>query len=333
MILTIDTGTTNTRVNIWNKKMNLIGESVIKTGVRNTAFTGDNQELKESIRNAIRIALYNANKEMDDISYIIASGMITSDLGIYEIPHLSTPVGLNELSENMVEVMVPDICEKPIWFVPGVKNNMKKVTLSTIEHMDLMRGEEVEVFGLLHRINESGPCLIVLPGSHSKFVLVDKRKRISSSITTLSGELLNVMTNNTILSSSLNHSFVKKLDYKMLNSGSAYAKKVGISRAGFVVRLLDQTNLCTTEQAANFLLGAITQYDIDALKYTKALDLRRDTKIIIAGNNISGKAYLSLFESDNYFSGPKLLLDEKKNENLAGYGAILSLIQKGLLNI
>ncbi|MGA4923266.1 2-dehydro-3-deoxygalactonokinase, partial [Bacillus subtilis] len=68
----------------------------------------------------------------------------------------------------------------PIWFIPGVKNAVATVDVENIDAMDVMRGEEVETFGLLMQHNVKGPALIVLPGSHSKFILTDEKKQIVS---------------------------------------------------------------------------------------------------------------------------------------------------------
>ncbi|HRU42351.1 MAG TPA: 2-dehydro-3-deoxygalactonokinase, partial [Candidatus Diapherotrites archaeon] len=55
-IATIDTGTSNTRVNIWNKGK-VVSRSFIGVGVRDTAITGSKAKLYQGVREAIKAAL------------------------------------------------------------------------------------------------------------------------------------------------------------------------------------------------------------------------------------------------------------------------------------
>ena len=47
---TIDTGTTNTRVILWDKNRKLIGIEKREIGVRDTAIDGNNLRLKQGVR-------------------------------------------------------------------------------------------------------------------------------------------------------------------------------------------------------------------------------------------------------------------------------------------
>ena len=76
--ITIDTGTTNTRVTLWKNKK-AIYKSSREVGVRDTAVDGNNLRLKASIKDGIEEVLLKNNLHLDDVSNIIATGMITSD--------------------------------------------------------------------------------------------------------------------------------------------------------------------------------------------------------------------------------------------------------------
>lgn len=86
----------------------------------------------------------------------MASGMITADVGLVEVPHVTAPAGLEELSASLAPVLVPDVCPLPIHFIPGVKNRVSGVSLETFEAMDIMRGEEVEACALIDRLGVRG---------------------------------------------------------------------------------------------------------------------------------------------------------------------------------
>lgn len=109
----------------------------------------------------------------------MASGMITADVGLVEVPHVTAPAGLEELSASLAPVLVPDVCPLPIHFIPGVKNRVSGVSLETFEAMDIMRGEEVEACALIDRLGVRGEAVLVLPGSHTKFVSVGADGRIA----------------------------------------------------------------------------------------------------------------------------------------------------------
>ncbi|MEX6369123.1 2-dehydro-3-deoxygalactonokinase [Providencia huaxiensis] len=87
----------------------------------------------------------------------------------------SDPVSMQQLAKATMPCVIKEISEKPIIFIPGVKNNVANMTFDSIESIDVMRGEEVEVFGILTQQPDLGPALVILPGSHSKFVRLDEK--------------------------------------------------------------------------------------------------------------------------------------------------------------
>jgi hypothetical protein len=97
------------------------------------------------IKHGIEEILSRNGLHDDDVSTIIASGMITSEYGLCNIPHINTPAGLNELHENLHKASIPEISPIPFVFVRGVK--MKGDDFSCT---DIMRGEETEIMGILN---------------------------------------------------------------------------------------------------------------------------------------------------------------------------------------
>lgn len=90
-IITIDGGTTNTRCILWDQSRNKIAEEKRQVGVRNTAIDGNNEKLKMAVKECLDALLDKNDLTYENIRRIIASGMITSDVGIVVIPHLSAP--------------------------------------------------------------------------------------------------------------------------------------------------------------------------------------------------------------------------------------------------
>ncbi len=328
-IATIDTGTTNTRVKLWQEGK-VLTSSHVGVGVRDTGITDSKDKLKKGVKDAIDLALNKANLTHHDIELYLASGMITSNVGLFEVPHVFAPAGVAELAEQMVSATIKEVLDQPIWFVPGVKNNIQEITVENCEAMDIMRGEEVETIGLLDHLNISGPALLVLPGSHSKFVRVDRSSRITGSMTTLAGELLSVLTTDTILASSLEKSFAKNLDPEMALRGAEYARKYGLTRTCFTVRLLDQFTDSSLNGKANFLAGAIVSTDLLVVKNSSAMGDCRELPVIMGGSNIMSGIFETLIHQDDYFNGDLITVDSDIMKDKAGYGAILVARSRGL---
>jgi len=122
---------------------------------------------------------------------IFMSGMVGSINGWLETKYLLCNVCLDDLAKNMIQI--PNINEK-IYIVPGVKNIKNNM-------IDLMRGEEVQVFGALKYLDISN-SVVILPGTHSKWVEV-KNGQIIDFKTNMTGEVFSVMSSNTILEKSI----------------------------------------------------------------------------------------------------------------------------------
>ena len=153
-IITIDGGTTNTRCILWDDSKNKLFESKREVGVRNTAIDGNNLRLKSAVKECLDELLDKANISFNEVSLLIASGMITSDVGIIEVPHLIAPADLDLIANSTVSIELPEICPLPIHFIPGIKNNDgSEIDFSNYEAMDIMRGEEVESLAIINKFH------------------------------------------------------------------------------------------------------------------------------------------------------------------------------------
>ncbi|TDK61170.1 2-dehydro-3-deoxygalactonokinase [Sapientia aquatica] len=329
-ILTIDTGTTNTRVSLWNNAT-VIAHSANEVGVRDTAMSGSKDKLEQGVRKTILDTLAKANVTEDEIDLVLGSGMISSNVGLFELPHIPAPAGLQQLARGMVAVTIPTVFSKPIYLVPGVRNVVENIGLHNCEAMDMMRGEEVEVMGVIDQLGITGPAMLIMPGSHSKFVCIDEKNNILGCVTTLAGELLYVITHNTILAKSLDSDFAEFINPEMLLAGAQSAQTIGLGRTCFNVRTLDQFTIYQRNDRANFLLGAILGADLLTLKNSTAIKMMPGTPVIICGKPIMKEALALLIKNDDYFSGKVTVVSNEMQEHLAGYGAIKVATARGLI--
>lgn len=242
----IDGGTTNTRISLVmdNKIVDVIKYNVgAGNGIENK------NVLRDTIKDGIAEILKRNNMQNSEIKRILASGMITSEFGIYKLDHTKAPAGIKELHSIMAETVLSDISDVPFVFMCGVKTDGK-----SFEGTDMMRGEETELMGIMD--DSYGECIYILPGSHSKIISTDKDGKITDFSTMLTGEMIAALSQNTILRDAVD---IKKsaLDNEYLIKGFEYCKVNGINKAAFKVRVLKNMFLRSTDEVYSFFMGAV----------------------------------------------------------------------------
>jgi len=266
--ITLDGGTTNTRTILWNDAGEECGHAERPVGIRDVATTGSKQILCAAVQECVEGLLPQQHISFADISCILSAGMITSDLGLYLLPHLAAPVGKKELATGMKKVLMPEICPVPFWFVPGIKNTTEKITLENFAEMDIMRGEEVEMVALMEQLASDRETIVVLPGSHSKFIALDKQQKILGCETAMTGEIYSLLVTHSILSGATDKIYASKENYnkQMCLKGYETGRKLGMGRAAFSTRILKNFAGISNTEAANFLLGVVLSSDIKVLE-------------------------------------------------------------------
>jgi 2-dehydro-3-deoxygalactonokinase len=116
---------------------------------------------------------------------VIASGMVGSRNGWREAPYVECPAGPSDVAAHLTEVYADG---RRVVLAPGLS------FIDTAGQPDVIRGEEIEIFGIAH----SGARLIVLPGSHSKWAQVEG-DRVVGFRTFVTGEMFAALRDHTIL--------------------------------------------------------------------------------------------------------------------------------------
>ncbi|MBO4886941.1 MAG: 2-dehydro-3-deoxygalactonokinase [Firmicutes bacterium] len=326
-LLTIDGGTTNTRYTLWDQTDEVIGTYRQDTGVRISAVTGSADAYRQSLAEGIRQILEKKQLSDHEILSVYASGMITSSLGLQEVPHIPAPAGIEELAAAVTPVQFPEIFPGPIHLIPGVKNAMST-------GMDMMRGEETEVIALLaalpeHDVSATGDGsshsfsrLIILPGSHNKFIWISPEGKIERCRTTLSGELIDALSHHTILADAVEHTFAPSdYDPGWLLAGAKAADAKGLTAALFETRIHRMFDGLSAPQAAAFLLGAVLEEDLKVCSFADLPD-----EIIVAGKEPLRSAIMYLLKGKNLSHIREYIPDDRP---LAAYGALLIAREKG----
>ena len=312
MLLTLDTGTTNTRVRLLRGRT-VLAERSARVGVRDTAITGSTARLREAIRTAILSLLQEAQVGERQVEVILASGMITSDLGLCMLPHLSAPASAATLGKGGCFRYFPDISDIPFFFIPGVRNP-SPASLDALDSMDMMRGEETEALGMLTLTERKGPFLAVLPGSHTKLVRINAAGEILGCATTLSGEMISALSQNTILKDSLK--VCDDFDPELLYRGYAYSTCYGLNKACFRVRLMDVLLGEDKQRAFSFFAGAVLAGDIQMIRAQR----EAAETLLVGGSGPLRRMFLSLLERE--LPGKVFGLAERQAALCPAYGAM-----------
>ena len=184
-----------------------------------------------------------------------------------------------------------------------------------------MRGEETETYALIERYGAGQNTIYILPGSHNKYVFVDESSTILATSTTLSGELLNSIVNDTIVSSSVDHGFptMEHYNLEMIQYGCEMHRKEGIGRALFLTRLLiglvnSQNIICRT-------MFSELYWKVISLPFTMQLFFEdtMNVRIVIHGNGAFSHALYDLLKDDPAFHN--IVLDNSEEIPIAAQGA------------
>lgn len=321
-IITVDGGTSKTRVCLWNTDGEILAVKEKNIGAKDSATHGTNELWKKLIHDLL-LEIQNENAvKKEDIKGVYMSGMLTSNLGIVEIPHKEAPISMNEFQKQIVRRKIPEICETEIAFIPGVKNTVpKEQTLDSYRTFDMMRGEETETYALMKKYGIGKDTIFVLPGSHNKYVYIDKEGNVLGTQTTLSGELLNVVIRNTIVSDSVAGEFLKLPDYnlEMVKYGCRMYEEEGIGRALFLTRIFGQFGKKSQAELQNYVLGVVIASDLIAVRNSHYFENNSDVRVIVHGKNSFCHAFYDLIREKNVFD--EIILDSNTEKPAAAVGA------------
>lgn len=125
----------------------------------------------------------------DSDAMVVACGMLGSRQGWYEVPYLSCPAGPGDLAAGLWPLRLRR--GRTLWLVPGL------TCRDEAGIPDVMRGEETQIAGCLEA-HANGRTIFVLPGTHSKWAVVDDG-RVIRFATFMTGEMFSVLCRHSIL--------------------------------------------------------------------------------------------------------------------------------------
>lgn len=210
---------------------------------------------------------------------IVISGMASSSIGILEIPYAQLPFSTDGKDVSAEYIPASPELAHDIYLISGVKSDD-----------DVIRGEEIEVIGLSF-LNESevsqpaGDCILVLPGTHSKHLLI-KGKQMVSFKTFMTGEFFQLLTERSILKDSItpvdSANLSEASNQEAFNNGVRTAVSDDLLHASFLVRTNHLFGKYSKAENAFFLSGLLIGYELRQLKKEP-----KDARLVICcGDNL-----------------------------------------------
>lgn len=173
----------------------------------------------------------------------LVSGMAGSRQGWREAPYCDCPAGRDELAARLA------------WIEPGRTAIVPGLCCEHEGVPDVMRGEEVQVFGALD-LMEATDALLVLPGTHSKWVQV-RGGRVVAFRTFMTGEVYALLRRHSILARTLPPQETA-LDEAAFLRGVAHAARSGsLLQAVFSTRTLALFDRMSGQALASYLSGLV----------------------------------------------------------------------------
>lgn len=283
----IDAGSTNMRAWLVDDR-GIRERRTAPIGVKASAVSGSTDEVRRAA-GALIAAL-----DPGGGARVAAAGMITSSLGVADVPHVDAPAGAADLARAAIEWPGDGLVRRPMLLVPGVRTPGDGAPASG----DVMRGEETLVIGLVADGLLAPGEVLLNAGSHWKMIAVDAAGRIAHSRTSLGGEVVHALKAATLLSASLPEGPLAAHEPGWLEAGAAAAVCEGLLRAFFGARLLDQQHAATAAQRHAWIAGACIADDLRGLALSGALE--RGARVAVSGPAAVAQAWAHLLARDGF---------------------------------
>ncbi|MEG1516283.1 MAG: 2-dehydro-3-deoxygalactonokinase [Clostridia bacterium] len=339
--VTIDCGTTNSRAYVVDRDGKIRGKATKMVGVRDTATTGSRDKLRAGVCEIVARAIENAGVSKCDISAVLSSGMITSEIGLCEIPHAMAPCGEDELASSITRADDMGILDGvPVYFVRGIKNKMvseEKRPYAQVGELDFMRGEETQVAGILTRPDVTLPATVVVLSSHTKFICLDVQGMVLGSITTLSGQLYDAILNNTFVGKSVEKREDRNVkpnnyfDEQVVLDAYDWIQNVGLVRALMFPRFLDVLLKTRWYERALFYDALVAAEDMLAIRQLKLFDEHPSNNFYLVGNDERCKLYEYLLKRNDPGANITSITDVAEIDALSILGVLKIASKAGII--
>lgn len=264
----VDWGTSRLRVAVVGERGDILAEHAANAGILTVDAGGFASVLQAAIE-----ALGRPARQLP----IVLSGMITSRQGWHELPYAPCPADATTLARALRRVAEPGLGD--LYFITGLRST------DADGLPDVMRGEETQILG---QDDIQAGEVVVLPGTHSKWVTVEDG-RIVRFRTYLTGELFAVLKT---------HSILGRLMADGPDDALAFARGVEASLAGpgllgmlFSARSLPLLGGLPETAIQDYLSGLLIGAEL-----REALSAARPAAVVVIGSDALARRYATALE-------------------------------------
>lgn len=222
-----------------------------------------------------------------EIITVLLSGMVGSTIGWRATPYSDCPLSVNKQLEQSVYL---ESNGRSVGILAGIK------TINPFGLPDTMRGEEVQLVGMIEALSDEEDIVAILPGTHNKWAFVQNGV-LTNFFTSYTGELFSTLNEHSILTNRepLTDVHWPSFDRGVLTAKTCDSDLLGLLFSTRAHQLVARDNI---EHDASYLLGLIVSRDIDnglrTARQDKTDDLRQ---ITIVGDDQISQTYVRALSS------------------------------------
>ncbi len=260
-----DSGTSNSRIYVLDSKGQVVFGKKEAVGSKDSAIAGNNQALIQGLKKLYDAALHKLHIQESDIGEIYVSGMATSPYGLKEVPHMILPVTAKTFAEHIVRFYEEACFQRELCLIPGLKTADRDIS-----GVNNMRGEEMEILGVLDKIREmcgEQDTAVIFPGSHTHVTCVNGND-IKGIVSNFTGELFHALRTGTILSPILDVKVgVEDLNPDEVRRGVENLEKMGFNRAMYICHAMGLFRHGNPKDRFSYAEGVINGGVRESLEY------------------------------------------------------------------
>jgi len=231
----------------------------------------------------------------EDRPSIYMAGMVGAALGWQAAPQLPLPVSVDQLVEHTVAASGM----QDVWIVPGTRVDGHQP--------DVMRGEEIQIFGALE-LAERSDAVLCLPGTHSKWAQVSN-KSLTHFTTSMTGEMYNILLKHSIIARSAETAIDDQEAFKL---GARNAcKDGGLLHQLFATRARSLYAGLKPSSVPSYVSGLLIGSEVQAMQ---ALYPASEDKILLVCAKSLAAPYQTVLEDVGY----KVQCVDAKEASLSG---------------
>lgn len=271
----VDWGTTNLRAYLVDNSGKVLETRQRQQGIRNV-YDGNFAE-----------AITEILMDWDSTCPVLMSGMIGSAQGWHEVPYVNCPSSIEDIAHGLTP-----ISDNPRFsIVPGV------LYQAPDGMFDVMRGEEVQIFGALD-LSKQKDAVLCLPGTHSKWVSV-KDRVLENFSTSMTGEIYSILKTHSILGALMSDG---PDDEAAFNKGlERSGAEGGLLHHLFSTRTEGLFDQIQPEGLPSYMSGILIGHELR----NSAPSERNGNPVLLVSEGVLGQKYMSAFE---YFGIPVQLV-------------------------